>query len=233
MSPQFWERLMQGIRLGDPEPLVGELGEAIQRSILSETYPESGGYRIFANIEVVRLLEGFSKIAEWQAADRAAGGKGNPGGVYEADGKVWKSITEVDALVVAKNIGGRWKIVELEQVKTGNSDKPAGAAAQNTKAMSGLKEIAGGSLKVRVYDRVSKNVLGENMTDWLDLTNLAEVKTTTRGLPGKGFGGDVLFPREVLVEVAKGLVEMQGLPSAHKSQPIPLTSGTQRRDEQP
>jgi hypothetical protein len=222
-----WPRIQELIRTRDVSGLVGEMGEALQRTLLAERYPASGGNRIFANVEVVREVKGFKRIADWQAAERAAGRKGDPGGLYEAGGKLWKSITEVDALVAKKGAGGKWRPVELEQMKTGNNDQPVRAKEQNTSALDAMKEIAGGSKVVRIFDRVSKNKLGEDLTASFDLSALLNVNTATRGLQGKGFDRDIPFLREILQEVAAAMVE-QGLPPSPSTVP-PLTGG-QRRD---
>lgn len=218
-----WARIRELVRTRDVVGLVGEMGEALQRTLLADRYPASGGYRIFANVEVVREVKGFKRIAEWQAAERAAGRNGNPGGLYEAGGKLWKSITEIDALVAKDGAGGKWRPVELEQMKTGNNDQPIRAQEQNTSALNAMKEIAGGSKEVRVFDRVSKNKLGEDLSSRFDWSALLEVNTATRGLKGKGFDRDIPFLREILQEVAFAMVE-QGLPP-HPSAVPPLTGG--------
>jgi len=222
-----WSRIRELIRTRDVAALVGEMGEALQRTLLAERYPSSAGHRIFANVEVVREIKGFKRIADWQAAERAAGRKGDPGGLYESGGKLWKSITEVDALVAKKGASGKWRPVELEQMKTGNNDQPVRAQEQNTSALDAMQEIAGGSKEVRIFDRISKNKLGEDLTNQFDLSSLLNVNTATRGLQGKGFDRDIPFLREILQEVAVTMVE-QGLPPSPSTVP-PLTGG-QRRD---
>ena len=167
------------------------------------------------------------RIADWQAAERAAGRRGDPGGLYEAAGKLWKSLTEVDALVARKGTGGKWRPVEMEQMKTGTQDQHIRAQEQNTSALNAMQEIASGSKEVRLFDRTSKNTLGKELTSQFDLSALRNVNTATRGLQGKGFDRDIPFLREILEEVATGLVE-HGLPPTPPTVP-PLTGG-QRRD---
>ncbi|ADO72176.1 uncharacterized protein STAUR_4396 [Stigmatella aurantiaca DW4/3-1] len=204
-------RLQELIRTRDMTGLVGELGEALQRSLLADRYPTSEGHRIFANVEVVREVKGFKHTKAWQAAERAVGRKGDPGGLYEAGGRLWKSITEVDALVAKKGVGGKWRPVELEQMKTGQNDQPIRAQEQNAEALDAMKEIAGGNKEIRIFDRISKNKLGEDLTVHFDLSVPLNVNTATRGLQGKGFDRNVPFLRTLLEEVAATMVE-QGLP---------------------
>jgi hypothetical protein len=219
-----WARIRELIRTRDVSGLVGEMGEAMQRTLLADRYPASGGYRLFANVEIVREVKGFKRIADWQAAERAAGRKGEPGGLYETGGKLWKSITEVDVLIARKGTGGKWRPVELEQMKTG--DQHIRAQEQNTSALNAMQEIASGSKEVRLFDRTSKNKLGKELTSQFDLSALQNVNTATRGLQGKGFDRDIPFLRETLQEVATGLVE-HGLPPTPPTLP-PLTGGQLR-----
>jgi hypothetical protein len=213
-----WARIRELIRKREVSGLVGEMGEALQRTLLADRYPTSAGYRVFANVEVIREVKGFKRIADWQAAERAAGRKGEPGGLYESGGKLWKSITEVDALIARKGAGGKWRPLELEQMKTGNQDSHTNAQAQNTNALNAMQEIANGSKEVRLFDRTGKNTLGKELTPQFDLSTLQSVNTATRGLQGKeGFDRNIPFLRETLQEVAKGLVE-HGLP------PTPATA---------
>jgi hypothetical protein len=133
-------------------------------------------------------------------------------------------LPEVDALVARKGAGGKWRPVELEQMKTG--DQHIRAQEQNTSALNAMQEIASGSKEVRLFDRTSKNKLGEELTARFDLSALQNVNTATRGLQGKGFDRDIPFLRETLQEVATGLVE-HGLPPTPPTIP-PLTGGQLR-----
>jgi hypothetical protein len=119
--------------------------------------------------------------------------------------------------------------VELEQMKTGNNDQPVRAQEQNTNALNAMQEIAGGSKEVRIFDRISKNKLGEDLTHRFDLSSLLNVNTATRGLQGKGFDRDIPFLREILQEVAATMVE-QGLPPFPATVP-PLTSGQRKENK--
>jgi hypothetical protein len=134
----------------------------------------------------VREVSGYKTIAEWKAAqpDPAAA---DIGGLYEADGKLWKSVTEIDALVVEPGNGGKLKPIEMEQVKSGKGDTHSAASGQNTKAQAAMKQIADGAKDVQIYDRTGKNTLGKQRTGDFDLSGIDTVPTQTRGLAGKGF----------------------------------------------
>lgn len=218
---------------GDVNELTGQLGEAIQRTLLEAEYPASKGYRILSNLEIVREVPNFDSIAKWQAAEQAAGRPGNVGGLYEAGGKLWKSITEMDALVVKETPAGKLKPVEIESMKSGEGSTPSKAQAQNQKAVDGLRAIEAGEPGVKIFERPGKNTLGKERTGDFDLSGMSGFnQTTTRGTPGKGFTKDVPFPREILEWVARSLIET-GLPPAGPATVPPLTTGpAERRAEE-
>lgn len=190
--------------VGTRSELVSALGEAIGRAQLRAKYGE--GHQVLGNVEIVRKVEGFRSIQEWTAAERAAGRSGDPGGLYEWRGKLWKSVTEIDALVGKRRPGGKLKPVEIEQTKTGARDTATAAEAQGRKALGALRSMGGGEKGVRIVERSGKNELGKDLTESFDLSELGQVSLTTRGLPRKtGFTMDVLFPEEVLKAVAESL----------------------------
>jgi hypothetical protein len=199
--------------------LVGEIGEALAReSLRSGAAP---GQVVLSNMEIVREVPGFKTIAEWKAAEQAAGRPGDVGGLYEAGGKLWKSITEVDNMVVEQGAGGKLRIVDLEQTKVGGTH-PA-AVAQNTKAMAGLGEIAAGKTDVQIFERVGKNKLGARRTGEFDLSKLTSAGQHTRGLPGTGFDRKLAFDKTTLEQLARQML-IEGLPDVWKPPPpVPPT----------
>ncbi|WP_434387722.1 hypothetical protein [Melittangium boletus] len=229
-TPLDWELIQESIHTRNTTNLVAVLGEALQRSLLAEQYPDSNGYRIFSNVEVVREVKGVQGIADWQALERASGRETTPRGLYEKDGKLWRSITEIDALVTQKGLNGKWHPVELEQVKTGTHDQPVRAAEQNARALQAPGDLFAGHTDIRLYDHVSKNKLGKELTPQMDLSSLQEAKTATRGPPRKGFDRDLPFLKKVLEQVASTIVR-QGLPPEQPSTLAPLPHGqaTERR----
>lgn len=203
--------IREATKSGSLDELTSSLAEAIQRTQLAGEYPPEKNFRILSNVEIVREVPGFSKISAWQVAERTAGRSGDVGGLYEKNGKLWKSITEMDALVVKEGKGGKLRPVELEEMKSG-SESAKSARAKNQKAVAGLTEVASGRPEVKIFDRTGKNTLGDERTGDFDLSGLSELKTTTRGAPDKiSFDKNIPFPRKVLKEVAK-LILKDGLP---------------------
>ena len=63
-------KIQNAIKGGNVSQLVGELGEAIQRTQMRAKYPASQGYSVLSNVEVVQQVPGFDSIAKWQAAEK-------------------------------------------------------------------------------------------------------------------------------------------------------------------
>jgi hypothetical protein len=214
-------RVADAIAKAKVTEIVGDLGEAIARAQLHADIARVPGRSVLSNIEIVKRVPGFSTIKEWQNAQRAKGEPIQPGGLYEADGTLWKSITEVDNIVVERQANGTLRPVILEQVKAGTGNSPSEANAQNARALDGLKAIQAGSKDVAVYERIGKNTIGAQRTGELDLTGLQQLGKKglkTRGLPGKGFdaaldlGGTTMDPqdaRRVLEDVARDSLREQ------------------------
>jgi hypothetical protein len=226
-------QVRQALQKRNLSDLIGELGEAIARTLLRGEYPSSKGYTVLSNLELVQEVKGFRSIAEWQAAEQAKGPNGNPndiGGLYEKNGKLWKSITEVDGMVVKRSASGQLRPVEMEQVKTGQKDSPTAAELQNEKALNALKDIAAGNPDTKIFERPGKNTLGKEITGNFDLSGTDSIKTTTRGLPGKGFTKEAPYSREVLQHVAESLLK-DGLPPAGPQTIPPLTSPEKKEEK--
>jgi hypothetical protein len=203
----------------DITELVGEIGEALARENLRSG--AAPGQVVLSNIEIVREVPDFKTIAEWKAAEQAAGRPADIGRLRTAGGRLWQSITEVDNMVVEQGASGKLRIVDLEQTKVGSTH--AAAVAQNGKAMAGLGEIAAGKTDVQMFDRVGKNELGAQRTGEFDLSNLADIGQHTRGLPDKGFDRMLPFAKTTLEHLARQLL-IEGLPEVWQPPPaVPPT----------
>jgi len=201
-------KVQRAIKGGDITKLVGDLGEAIQRTRMQAKYPASQGYSVLSNVEIVQEVPGFRSISQWQSAERAAGRPGNTGGLYGAGNKLWKSLGEVDSLAAKKGSGGKLQPVEIQEVKTGETERASAAARQLNKVTTGLQQIASGQEGIRIFDRVAKNELGKDLTDSFDLSQLTALKTSTLGPEGKtGFNESLGFDTKTLTAVADSLIK--------------------------
>ncbi|HET9624261.1 MAG TPA: hypothetical protein VFP84_22965 [Kofleriaceae bacterium] len=216
----------KAIKAYDVTELVGEIGEALARENLRSG--AIANQTVLSNIEIVREIPGYKTIAEWKAAEIKAGRKGDIGGLYEHNGKLWKSITEVDNVVVEKGADGKLRIVDLEQTKAGGTH--AAAKAQNAKAMAGLNEIAAGKTDVQVFERVGKNKLGAQRTADFDLSRLGETGQHTRGLPNSGFDRKLPFEKTTLEDLARQILS-EGLPDVWQPPPVVPPTGEHKPNE--
>ena len=174
--------------------LTGVLGEALQREILGSEFP-ARGTRILSNLAIVRRVPGVRTIAEWAEARRAEGvdqktvSKG-AARLFEKDGAVYEAIGEVDAMVAEEVSGGKLQPKLLEEVKTGEADRPTPARAQAENARAALKEAGTNPKDVRVFERPGKQTLGADVTEKLDLSSVEGTTVRARGPAGKGFETD-------------------------------------------
>ncbi len=215
-------KVAKAMKGGDVTELRGAIGEALGRAQLAAEYPASKGYRILANIGVAREIPGYKTIAEWQAADIKAGGKGNTAKLVQHKGKVYEMIGEVDSLVVKG--GGKGKkstIVAAEEVKSGG--ETAGSATKQVKqVIKGLADIQAGATDVKVFERPGKHKFGKELTDTLDLSSLGTVDKFARGPRGReGYGTRQLgYTTDVLEAVARNIVK-EGLPPKGPQKVVP------------
>jgi hypothetical protein len=223
-------KIQNAIKGGNVSQLVGELGEAIQRTQMRAKYPASQGYSVLSNVEVVQQVPGFDSIAKWQAAEKAAGRTGDPGGLYEKGGQLWKSLGNADSLVAKAGNGGKLQPVEIEEVKTGENDSPTKASRQVAKVTTGLGQIAAGQKGIRIFDRVGKNEIGTDLTDKFDLSEITQVKTSTRGPEGRGFAQSLGFDTATLNLLAESLIK--NLPPANLPTIPPLVSPREKKEEE-
>jgi hypothetical protein len=208
--------------------LIGDLGEAFGQAMLKGEYAGKGHeYKVLVNIEAVIEVPGFKSIAEWKAAQIKAGNiieARDLGRFREAQGSVWESLAEADAMVVKKDPSGKLQPVEIEQVKTGRGDKHSEASTQNTNFIDALKKIADGAKDIKLFEKVDKAQLGSERTGEFNLSDLSKIKKSTRATPEKtGFDKKLPDNREVLGELAKSILE-SGLPTQANPLPLPTTA---------
>ena len=121
-----------------------------------------------------------------------------------ADGRerIYKEITDVDALVVDKPlaIGQKATMMRLEQEKTGERDTPANADTQNDQAMRAVLAHLHGGPKVML-------LLGKtDITDQLDLTSAVSASKVSIGPAGKRFKESLGITDSDLKRLIKELV---------------------------
>lgn len=164
--------------------LVGALGEGMARSELSRGLGE--GQRLEGNLEVVEEVPGFATINAWRLAQPEPDTTGTAH-LRQGDGVLYRSVAEVDVMVVDAQPGARPRPTLIEEVKTGVGDSPSDAQDQVTNLVQQLARVEAGDATVHIFDKVGKTGLGAERTAAFDLTDISRVRTQTRGLPGKGF----------------------------------------------
>lgn len=219
-------KVERAIQRGGLNELIGVLGEALQRTALRSRYPASKGFTIESNLVVVREIKGFERIADWQAAEKAAGRLDEASAsraaakMFEHNGKVWEAIAEADAVITRPGESGKSRIVEVQEAKTGAGDRPASAMEQVNKFVSGLEEVAAGRRTVRIFERPGKNELGRERTGDFDLSDVGSARKSTMGPSGKSFTESLPYDVSVLELLAESLVR-KGLPKKAPGTPVP------------
>ncbi len=95
---------------------------------------------------------------------------------------------------------------------------------------TGLGQIAAGQKGIRIFDRVGKNEIGTDLTDKFDLSEITQVKTSTRGPEGRGFAQSLGFDTATLNLLAESLIK--NLPPANLPTIPPLVSPREKKEEE-
>lgn len=163
------------IAAGNENKLSGEIAVELARQELVTKYPPENGYKIEMDVELVEVVPGFGKKSDWQAANP---GK-PPNIVFEKDGKVWRTVTDIDLAVVKTNPkNGLSEIVHLEQIKSGKTDSAAKAKSQMDATINILQRVATGDSFVGISKRKKDFV---DVTKEYDLSNLDKADKVIRG----------------------------------------------------
>ena len=141
-------------------------------------YPAEQGYEVKDEIEVVEAVGNYNSVEEWQAANP---GKSNQG-LYESGGRIWRQKTDMDVVVVQQTPNG-YRIVEIQEIKSGKKDRAVKARKQSDNARAGLQEIQNGSNDVQLHQG-KKNITGE-----YDRTQIAVNKNNALIVGPKGKDG--------------------------------------------
>ena len=214
-------KVKQAAAGGDLTNIVSVLAEAIQRTVLAAENAGLPKGRILSNLAVARRVAGFKTIAEWKAAEIAAGREGRTAKLIEYQGEIFELLGEADAVVMQETTPGQFKPVAIEEVKAGSADQPTKAMAQVTKIIAALSEMAGGTTELRAFEITKQQAVANDWTYKLDLSAVESIAKSTRGPAGKGFTKSLPYDSEVLLEVAKSIVK-NGLPPRNPPPTLPV-----------
>lgn len=185
-------RVQQMITNKDVSGLRGEIAEFLAREMAMKQKLDSGvpadQMEMISNVEIVEKVPGFSKIDAWKKANPTLA-KETPK-LREGDGQLWRSITEVDYMILKKpsGTGTLRTIIESGQVKSGSGDQHSEASGQHAKAQAGIDRMLSGDSNVQVFIRTAKTgILGENISTTVDFSTLRTADQPTIGPAGKGF----------------------------------------------
>ena len=199
-EPHVRTALEAGQPQAEVRGIVGEtLAEGTARGRIAEI-PEAS---ILSNIKVAREVPGYRTVQEW-AADHPGQ---NPARYFEHDGKLWDSVGEADIMTVQQTEGGRLRLTEMEEVKSGRNDSAAGARGQLERLMEGLRAIAQGDRSLRIFEMEGKHTVARDMTADFDLSTVESTSLRTTGPQGtQGFDGTLDYTTRQLNEIADLLI---------------------------
>ena len=128
-----------------------------------------------------------------------------------ADGKLYESISEIDVVIFDNTgSGGKRKLVEFHQVKSGENDTHTKANKQNTKFIDALKERNNGNNEIEMFWREGPDKLSEPITLEFDISAPEQINKTTKGPKGKsGFTENFEMNAEDLATLGEQLLTEQ------------------------
>ena len=145
------------------------------------------GYLVLQEVDVVEAVGNYKSKAEWRAAHRGQ----EPKGMYESGGRLWKKKTDIDVMVVQETPNGKYKTIEIQEVKSGKNDSPGKARGQSNNGRNGLQAINNGSNDIQLHQNQN------DLTGQFDRSQTAvtQNKALTVGLAQKKQGGKDGFDR--------------------------------------
>lgn len=204
-------RFQRAVLAADVNAIIGELGEALARGQLTQRLLP--GQEVVTSLELARRVPGFRTVAEWAAAERAAGRDPHArlGRMRQGPDGVYESVGQVDNAVAERLPDGRLRILSLEETKTG-SETAASALEQVEGVRNAMAEIEAGTTDVRIFERPNSTTVGADITADFDLSRGAAIEARTRGPEGRtGFDESLGATREDLAAVA-GQIIAEGIP---------------------
>src|SRR6202521_4631322 len=211
--------------------VVRIIGETVARIFLEQQTRGVKGRSVLSNLELARRVHGFRSVAEWAAAERAAGRVPDTARMRMRGSELWQSVGEIDNAVVQVGPDGKLQILQVEETKTGTGDTGTAARAQARAALDALWSAVEGKSDVRVFDQAGRQRLGADRTAQIDPASTAKALVTARGLEGRaGFDASLPFDRPTLEEVARqfiggrlppGAQPAIAAPAPRKREPVP------------
>jgi hypothetical protein len=220
-------RLRRAIQGQEVDTVIGELGEALARGQLAQRLLP--GQEVVSSLELARRVPGYRTVAEWAAAERAAGhGSPNTGRMRQGPDGIYESVGQIDNAVARRLPDGRLQIIEVEETKTGRETGQS-ARTQVERASDTLSRIGEGTSDVRIMERRSSTSVGRDLTGRFDLGGRIEART--RGPEGRaGFDRSLDVSREDLTAVARQILA-EGVPPVEPGAVRRVvTSGPGRRE---
>jgi len=230
LSPRFQSLL----RARAVDAVIGDLGEALARGQLQQTLQP--GQQVVSSLELAEPVPGFRTVAEWAAAERAAGrdpvATGSLGRMRQGPRGIYRSVGQIDNAVVRQTQSGTLQFDSIEETKTG-TETGQGAAAQVQAARTTLQSIYDGSGTARVMERLDSTTVGADLTSRYSASS--QMGATTRGPAGRqGFDADLGVSREDLAAVARQIIA-EGIPPGEPgmARQVPPSGDRSRHDDRP
>lgn len=123
------------------------------------------------------------------------------------DGKLWRTVTDIDIAVVKKNPKNNLsEVVHLEQIKSGERDMVSTAKEQLNKTLGVLNRVASGDTSVGISER---NGIFDNVTSSYDLSNLDGAAKITRGPSRKDnkFDASIGLTAQQIKQLSKEIIK--------------------------
>ncbi len=218
-------KVLEFIKRGEAgeQDLRGAIAEFMAKEqALSERQAQGkakGPEEVLVGVELVKKVPGYNSIGAWRRAnpdkltsekalDRAAAK------YRTAEGQLWKSITEIDYLILQKAATGSTPpaIAEAGQVKSGAHDRAESAKDQHSNAQSAVDAMLAGDNSIQAFLRTANTgLLGDNVSTKVDFSTLKTAEKKTVGPEGKtGFDRSVGLRTEDLTGMAKDIIKDPG-----------------------
>jgi hypothetical protein len=167
----------------------------IVRNQVQGEFPIANGYKVMTEVKIIQEIPGFNTRQEWHNANPT----GNPKGIIEIDGKIYRPVTDIDVLAAKSLENGQFEIVHMEQIKSGATDQPIKAQSQNENAATALEKLKSGDSTLRILK-------DGDITSQFNYDNVQDIKAVTRGPSEKtGFDRSIGLNSKELKKLAESI----------------------------